>query len=320
MTLRQYSIGITLTATILCAVAPARAQTIKADHTTVEAGAIPDESVAAARALRMSFSHASVGGNIWSGLQALAEDDPAYEFPNWTDNNRGNPGWAAKISEFEAWVDEHAAEYEVFQNKFCYIDPGADFATYRDSMVGLAEQYPEKTFVWWTIPVVTDDGDNPARATFNEQVRDYCAANDVPLFDIADIESHRSDGTGVTASGVEALDPDQSSDGGHLNELGASRAAQAQWALMAQIAGWNDGSPSGSGGGGSETQNPGSTGGSSSAGDDPAGESPSGKNDKGCQFAVAPGTSGATLAAWAVLAMVMLRRCRRRQIRGATNP
>jgi hypothetical protein len=216
--------------------ATVQAQTIKADHTTVDVSAIPVTGIDAARALRMSFSHASVGGNIWSGLTTLAKN-ATYAFPNWKDNDRGNPGWEAKITEFESWVAEHASEYDVFQNKFCFIDNAADFAPYRDSMVRLAATYPSKKFVWWTMPITTGDSDNAARQTFNQQVRAYCKSNDRPLYDIADIESHKTDGTAVTASGSEALDSAQSSDVGHLNDLGSSRAAAAQWALMAQLGG-----------------------------------------------------------------------------------
>jgi hypothetical protein len=238
------------------------AQTVKADHSTVDASALSSTELDAARALRMNLSHASVGGNIWDGLTALASD-AKFQFPNWSDNNRGNPGWEAKISQFESWVESHANDFDVFQNKFCYIDQDADFASYRDSMVALAKQYPKKVFVWWTMPIQTDDANNTKRAAFNKQVRDYCKANDLPLYDIADIESHKSDGSAVVSGGVEALDPSQSSDGGHLNETGAARAAKAQWALMAQLA---DSSPSQGTGGSSSEGGASSVGGTSSVG------------------------------------------------------
>jgi hypothetical protein len=141
------------------------------------------------------------------------------------------------VTDFESFVSAHESEYDVFQNKFCFIDQDADFATYRDSMDGLVADYPDKTFVYWTIPLQTTGADNALRDAFNEQVRKHCADNDLPLFDLADIESHKTDGTAVTEAGNEALDPDQSSDGGHLNDLGSARAAAAQWALMAQIGG-----------------------------------------------------------------------------------
>lgn len=262
MTARALYTGSLLFAFVTLTAQLTHAQTIKADHATVDAHAIPATNISAAQALRMSFSHASVGGNIWSGLQTLASDT-TYAFPNWKDNNRGNPGWEAKITQFESWVLDHAGQFDVFQNKFCYIDQDADFATYRDSMLELTATYPTKAIVWWTMPIMTDGADNAKRQSFNQQVRAYCAANDCPLFDIADIESHKSDGTAVMNGGVEALDPDQSSDGGHLSELGASREAQAQWVLMAQIAGWHSNSSTATGGAGSV--NPGGTGGGNAA-------------------------------------------------------
>jgi len=225
---------------------PAIGQTILIDHTQVDVSILSREQIAAARGLRMSFSHASVGSNVWDGLTSLAATNEAFTFPNWTDNARGNPGWEAKLTEFESWVEEHASEFDVFQNKLCYIDQDVDFPSYRDSMLRLAEQYPAHHFVWWTIPIMTSDASNSLRAEFNQAVRDACAEHDLPLFDLADIESHTVEGEAVTDAGVEAMDPEQSSDGGHLNELGSARAAAAQWVLMAELAGAEV--PSGSGG------------------------------------------------------------------------
>jgi MYXO-CTERM domain-containing protein len=228
----------------------------------------------------MSFSHASVGGNIWDGLNRLATNS-SFSFPNWTDNARGNPGWQEKVTQFESFVATHASNYDVFQNKFCYIDQDASFTTYRDSMADLTRDYPSKTFVFWTMPLQTSGADNAVRQAFNVQVRAHCEKNDLPLFDIADIESHKTNGAAVTESGNEALDPDQSSDGGHLNELGATRAAAAQWALMAQIA---NHSGSGSSGGTS------STGGSSAGGSSASG----GTNSTGGSSASASGGTNST--------------------------
>jgi hypothetical protein len=228
---KTLGIAVTLVASI------ANAQSIKADHTTIDETALSSSAIEAAKALRMNFSHASVGGNIWNGLDTLTAKNAAFSHANWTENNRGNPGWQAKVTDFESWVESHQTDIDVFQNKFCYIDQDADFVTYRDSMAALIATFPEKTFVFWTMPIQTSGADNALRSAFNQKVRAYCAEKDVPLFDIADIESHTVKGTAVTESGNEALDPAQSSDGGHLNELGAARAAAAQWILMAKLAG-----------------------------------------------------------------------------------
>ena len=103
-------------------------------------------------------------------------------------------------------------------------------------------------------------------------------SNNLPLFDIADIESHRADGTPVTEGGKEALAGEWSSDGGHLNESGSARAAGAMWWLMAQIGGWT----SGTGGAGGQ-------GGAASAGGRMAGTGGSAagteKSSSGCSYA-----------------------------------
>jgi hypothetical protein len=287
----------------------AEAQTIKADHTTLDTTVIPRASLDAARALSMSLSHASVGGNIWGGLTALSANN-SYAFPNWTDNDRGNPGWQAKVTDFAAWVTAHEAEFDVFQNKFCFIDQEADFVTYRDSMLAIEGAHPSKTIVWWTIPLETTGPNNALRSTFNEQVRAYCQANDKPLFDLADIESHTEAGTEVSESGNEALDPAQSSDGGHLNELGAARAAAAQWSLMAQIAGWDNGGASGGSSGGTS-----GAGGQASAGA-PGGEQSSG-DDSGCSVTGQGRHSGLSLVGGVLLGLALVlsrhsaRNCRR---------
>jgi MYXO-CTERM domain-containing protein len=304
-TLRTSWVSLVATTTVLLGTGLAAAQSITVDHTTVDVSVLDSDAIAAAAALRMSFSHASVGGNIWGGLTALAEQNSAYAFPNWTDNDRGNPGWEAKIADFETWVADHESEYDVFQNKFCFIDQNADFATYRDSMIGLESSYPDKTIVWWTMPITTEDGSNSLRADFNGAVRGYCAENDCVLFDIADIESHTASGDAVTVAGVEALDPAQATDdGGHLEDAGPARMAAAQWLLMAAIAGVdvegscaNDTcSASGSAGsGGAETTD----------------ESSADSGDSGCSVSSHPSrrsTGGAIMAALVLAGLCVRRR------------
>lgn len=215
---------------------------LTADHRALDVAAIPQGALDAARGLRMNLQHASVGENVWAGLGALAAADPGrYAKPSWSETNRGNPGWQAKIDGFVAYVAAHAGDQDVFQMKLCYIDDGADFAAYRDAMVALEAAHPTKTFVWWTMPLTTGDGANAARALFNQQVRAHCAAHGAPLFDLAAIESHDAGGAAVVEAGVEAMAPAWSSDGGHLTAAGSDRAARAMWWLMARVAGWSGG-------------------------------------------------------------------------------
>jgi hypothetical protein len=207
-----------------------------ADYTRIDPSSLSIDELNAARALRMSLEHASVGGNILDGMNALAASNSVrYSFSNWSWHARGNPGWKAKVDQFSAWVSGNASGCDVFQMKFCYIDQDASFTYYRDAMLALESLYPSKKFIWWTMPVMTNGSDNSLRQAFNTQVREYCSANSKYLFDIASIESHDASGQSVTSSGSEAMYAAWSSDGGHLSSAGEARMAGAMWWLMVQL-------------------------------------------------------------------------------------
>jgi MYXO-CTERM domain-containing protein len=300
---------VVLAALGTAAPAAVRAAGILIDHTTTDASAIPSSDLDAARALTMSFSHASVGANMWGGLGLLKSDDAGrYSFPSWIDVDRGNPGWQAKIDGFETYVADHAS-VQVFLNKLCFIDQDASFTYYRDSMVGLAAAHPAKTLVWFTIPLEETGTSNSARATFNASVRAYASTHDIVLFDLADIESHTSGGTAVTSGGYESLAHEYSLDGGHLNDAGARRAAGAMWQLMARIAG---GSPSGGpvcGNGRCEAGESATSCAADCSASDPGAGSASGSSG-GCGFATR-GDPGGAAALLAVLLPVLGIRRRR---------
>ena len=212
-------------------------EAILVNHMTLDVDMIPDSMLNAARVLSMSFDHASVGVNIKNGMEDLkAIDAKWYDYPNWDWHNRGNPGWKEKVDQFVAWVADHENDYEVFQMKYCYIDTAAQWTYYRDAMLTLEATYPGKIFIWWTMPIKAAGYAN--RDAFNTQVRNFCAANGKPLYDIADIESHDPSGIPISEGGYEAMYSGYSDDGGHLNETGRLRAAKAMWWLMARLAGW----------------------------------------------------------------------------------
>ena len=214
-----------------------RTEAIIVNHTTLNVDTISDEAINEARSIAMSLDHASVGVNIKNGMEALkAIDAKWYNYPNWDWHNRGNPGWKEKVDQFVAWVADHTNEYDVFHMKFCYIDTAAQWTYYREAMLNLEATYPGKIFVWWTMPITTSGNDN--RDAYNTQVRNFCAANGKPLYDIAAIESHDPSGLQISAGDKEAMYHGYSDDGGHLNETGQIRAAQAMWWLMARLTGW----------------------------------------------------------------------------------
>lgn len=232
------TLGPVLVLALLGCATAAEGEAIVADHTSTDVAALPDTAVAAAANLRLMVRHASVGGNISSGLDALRAQNARYDRSRWGFQNRGNPGWRAKVDDLVAQAALQAAAFDVLTMKFCYIDPDASFAYYRDALLGLEASYPSKRFVWWTIPIETSG--NTARQSFNDQVRAYALANGKLLFDIADVECHDAAGQKrVDGSGRELMVEAWTSDGGHLNAAGSLRVARALWWLMARVAGWS---------------------------------------------------------------------------------
>ncbi len=126
----------------------------------------------------------------------------------------------------------------------------------------LEQQYPDKAFIYWTTSLERTGFE--VLNIFNDQMRNYTEINHKILFDFADIESHRTDGSlcydnydGVQycmPNGNCENNPDDSEqriavcreyvtelNGGHLGSVsgGKIRIGKAFWLLMAQIAGWD---------------------------------------------------------------------------------
>jgi hypothetical protein len=213
--------------------------------------------------LKIYFAHASVGGNILDGMKALNSADSAKypliqqssrDKPPATTNKgtiyeyaRGNPDWPVKISSFATYIKNgwNDPKVNLVMNKFCYIDPQADWMTYRDSMVALEAQYPGTKFIYWTMPLMpTADSDEVLRSKFNQNLRDWMATqNNKFFFDLADIEAWTPDGQIQTftdkGATYQKLFAAYSSDEGHLNDAGAKRAATGLYSLFGKIVSLN---------------------------------------------------------------------------------
>jgi hypothetical protein len=200
------------------------------DHTSIDLFTnLSSSDIASASNIRMMLRRASVGGNISEGLDTLQAQNAIYNRNNWAFQDRGNPGWQAKVDDFVQQVPVQLNSFDVFSMKFCFIDTDANWAYYRDHMLQLEAQHPGKKFIWWTIPITT--GGSSQYDAFNTQVRAYARDNGKILFDLADIESN-----GVkNSSGFEVMNATYSSDGGHLNATGSLRAAKVFWVMMSAI-------------------------------------------------------------------------------------
>jgi hypothetical protein len=122
-----------------------------------------------------------------------------------------------------------------------YFDPNYTGTNIYD-ILALEQQYPEKTFIYWTTSLARTIGTQDAQ-DFNDQMRVFASTNHKILFDVAAIESHRPDGTLCTNDQFyEIICKEYTTEvnGGHLGSVstGKIRIAKAMWVMLAQIAGW----------------------------------------------------------------------------------
>ena len=114
-------------------------------------------------------------------------------------------------------------------------DVNGVFADYVSKMAALRAAYPNVRFVHFTVPLTTGaSSDNVVREKFSSLVRNTYR-NREPVFDLAQVESTRPDGTTESFSGVRALVAAYSSDGGHLNAVGQQIVATALAQYLATL-------------------------------------------------------------------------------------
>ena len=237
------------------------------------------QAAAAKKLVFLHQSTGSYIDNYGLGCLAGLHDDPenypaecttyannmaANKWPWYSEANWNWPFWPdyttdaiVKTDEFVSYVSSHTSTYDVFGMKFCYVDgwnqgTNVDEQYYINKMLSLESQYPNKVFIWTTSALWHEPGDacslnsnqnynSCARISeFNAQVRAYAKAHNKPLYDIADIESHDSNGNSCTVEGYEGMCAQWYADsGGHPNVVGGIRLAKGFWWLMARLNGWN---------------------------------------------------------------------------------
>jgi hypothetical protein len=126
--------------------------------------------------------------------------------------------WPWKIKYFQTAVSNgwHYPFVNFAMNKPCYIDiwhttnaAGADAAlnAYLASMTNLEAAFPQTCFIYCTMPLVDTNYSNGnetqpftlyLRNLYNNSLRAWCATNGRVLYDLADIESHDTNGNPVT--------------------------------------------------------------------------------------------------------------------------
>lgn len=190
------------------------------------------------------FGHQSVGGNILKGVGLLYKQNGIAKplVVEWTTG--GAPTGTAivhsyvgrnrdprsKIAQFKARLDAMQSDPDAALLKFCYVDITAKtnvtslFATYRKAMARLKAAHPTTVILHATVPLTAKDpASNVKRHQYNKLIRETYSKR--RIVDVARAESTTPQGKRVTGTykgkRYYAMHPDYSTDGGHLNEVGA---------------------------------------------------------------------------------------------------
>jgi hypothetical protein len=256
----------------------ASGQCLVIDHRHTNAGMIPERWMERARQMTVHYAHTSHGSQITSGLIALEGSDPRYrvavreagtaglpeaEDPPALRIYDGNPPetyvepdgyWASPQGLASTDKVAESGDYGLSMWSWCGQQSENDVATvdrYLAAMHSLEKRHGGMRFVLMTGH--TDGGSESLRRN-NQRIRDYCQANDMVLFDFADIEgwdpagrsqAGADDSCGWCADWCESHPQDctgLSEECAHSHPLNCKLKAQAFWWMMARLAGW-DGLP-----------------------------------------------------------------------------
>jgi hypothetical protein len=270
--------------TVLAAVVLAQPQYVHAeamiiDHTRTNINAISQAAILNAKSkLHIAYGHTSHGSQVMDGMSGLVSfangHGKGLNLPSnifaW---NEGGTGGALDVDDYFASNDLGYANWEPDTRAYLNAPANSDvnvvmwswcgqvssaseagINTYLSLMNGLEQDYPDVTFVYMT-GHLDGSGLTGNLHLRNEQIRNYCRANDKVLYDFADIETYNPDGVyfgdkypndacgysggnwATEWQNSHTLGTDWYNCGAaHTEPLNANQKAYAAWALWTDIA------------------------------------------------------------------------------------
>lgn len=225
---------------------------------------------------KIFFGHQSVGRNILEGIRELQEQDARIRLKiissaepeqvqgpalvEYSIGRNGDP--KSKEQTFASIVERGLGQQGgIAMYKYCYLDtspstnPEEMFARYRTKISALQGKYPELIILHVSSPLTsvesplkywvkkallrsTDRDLNVKRNRYNELLREEYGGK-APIFDLAEVESTRPDGSRSFLLGdgkpVYILASEYTDDGGHLNQLGRRVAAEQLLIVLSSL-------------------------------------------------------------------------------------
>lgn len=231
---------------------------IIADHVAAaDFWRIPPPQIADARSnYRIFYVHTSHGSQIISGMEVLQDSSPIYDFNTGEGtlqieeygDDLGHNGDTSWVAITRARLDQPDSINMVMWSwcAGCSDNTVEGINVYLEAVNRLEEEYPDVVFVYMTghLDGTGPDGNLYAR---NNQIREYCIANNKILFDFADVESYDPDGNyypdADDACGwcVDwcSSHPCPTCGCSHSHCFNCYLKGKAFWWMMARIAGWD---------------------------------------------------------------------------------
>jgi hypothetical protein len=250
------------------------------DHHSVSINSIPSEWITSARQnLHIAYGHTSHGSQLTDGMTGLIGfKGNAY---NW---NNGGSGGALDLHDYAMSGDLGAPDrttWAALTRTYLAANPDVnvviwswcgevsnatetDINTYLNLMTALENDFKNIKFIYMT-GHLDGTGLTGNLHLRNEQIRNYCKANNKILYDFADIECYDPDGLYFgDRKPNDACDYDKNGDGtpdsnwaiewqnkhilgtdwyscssAHSQPLNANQKAYSAWWLWARLSGWD---------------------------------------------------------------------------------